>query len=62
MATTTAKTPEQYIRQLEEPRRGEVRRLHELIRRTAPKLEPYMESGMTATAATTIGRVRGARG
>ncbi|HZN42839.1 MAG TPA: DUF1801 domain-containing protein [Actinomycetota bacterium] len=46
MATTTAKTPEQYIRQLEEPRRDEVRRLHELIRKTAPKLEPYMESGM----------------
>lgn len=46
MATTTAKTPEQYIRQLEEPRRGEVRRLHELIRKTAPRLEPYMESGM----------------
>ena len=46
MATTTAKTPEQYIRQLEEPRRGEVRRLHELIRKAAPKLEPYMESGM----------------
>lgn len=46
MATTTAKTPEQYIRQLEEPHRGEVRRLHELIRKTAPRLEPYMESGM----------------
>jgi hypothetical protein len=46
MATTTAKTPEQYIRQLEEPRRSEVRRLHDLIRKAAPKLEPYMESGM----------------
>lgn len=43
---TTAKTPQAYIRGLEEPRRAEVRRLHELIRKTAPKLEPYMESGM----------------
>lgn len=46
MPTTTAKTPEQYIRQLEEPRRGHIRRLHELIRKTVPKLEPYMEYGM----------------
>jgi hypothetical protein len=45
MATTTAKTPEQYIRQLEEPWREDVRRLHELIRKTVPKLEPYMDSG-----------------
>ena len=40
------KTPEQYIDRLEEPRRDEVRRLHELIRKAAPKLKPYMESGM----------------
>lgn len=39
-------TPEQYIDRLEEPRRDDVRRLHELIRKTVPKLEPYMEYGM----------------
>jgi uncharacterized protein YdhG (YjbR/CyaY superfamily) len=43
---TTAKTPEQYIDRLEEPRRDDVRRLHDLIRKTVPKLEPYMEYGM----------------
>jgi hypothetical protein len=44
--TTAAKTPEQYIDELEEPRRGDIRRLHGLIRKIVPKLEPYMEYGM----------------
>jgi Domain of unknown function (DU1801) len=43
---TAATTPEQYIDDLEEPRRGDIRQLHELIRKTVPKLEPYMEHGM----------------
>lgn len=38
------KTPEQYIDRLDEPQRDEIRRLHELIRRTVPKLEPYVDS------------------
>lgn len=42
---TPPKTPEEYIDRLEEPRRDDVRRLHELIRKTVPKLEPYTESG-----------------
>ena len=46
--TTTAATSEQYIEALDEPRRGEVRRLHELIRTTAPELEPHIASGMLA--------------
>jgi len=42
----TSTTPEQYIAQLDEPRREQVGRLHDLIRTTVPELEPYMESGM----------------
>jgi hypothetical protein len=41
-----AATHEEYIERLAEPRRGEIRALHELIRRTAPDLEPTMEFGM----------------
>lgn len=40
------RTPEEYFAALPEPRRGEVRRLHDLIRREAPELEPHMRSGM----------------
>jgi uncharacterized protein YdhG (YjbR/CyaY superfamily) len=40
--------PEEYIAALEEPRRGQVQELHDLIRRTAPDLEPYVRSGMLA--------------
>lgn len=38
-------TPEDYIDGLEEPRRSQVRQLHELIRKTAPQLEPQTDSG-----------------
>jgi hypothetical protein len=41
-----ARSPERYIALLEEPRKSEIRRLHELIRRAAPGLEPHMQSGM----------------
>ena len=44
--SSTATTPEQYIAQLDEPRREQVGRLHDLIRATVPDLEPYMGSGM----------------
>lgn len=33
------RTPEQYIAELDEPRRGEIQRLHDLIRVAAPELE-----------------------
>ncbi len=36
-------SPEAYMEGLDEPRRSEVRRLHELIRGTAPDLQPYIE-------------------
>jgi len=41
-----AATHEEYIERLAEPRRGEIRALHELIRRAAPQLEPTMDFGM----------------
>ena len=39
-------TPDTYINGLDEPRRSQVRQLHELIRATAPELEPHIVSGM----------------
>ena len=39
-------TPDDYIEALEEPRRGEIRALHDLIRDTVPDLDPYVDSGM----------------
>lgn len=41
-----AATHEEYIERLTEPRRSEVRAVHDLIRRTLPQLEPTMEFGM----------------
>ena len=43
--SSTATTPDQYIAQLDESRREQIGRLHDLIRTTVPDLEPYMESG-----------------
>ena len=38
--------PEEYIAGLDEPRRSEIRQLHELIRETLPELEPNTDGGM----------------
>ena len=38
--------PDDYIDALEQPRRGEIRELHDLIRQTVPDLEPHVASGM----------------
>jgi hypothetical protein len=46
--TTTAESPAEYIDMLEEPRRSDIRELDELIRATAPNLEPHLASGMLA--------------
>ena len=45
---TAATTPEAYLDALDEPRRSEVRAVHELIRAAAPALEPHIQSGMLA--------------
>ena len=44
--TTSAKTPEDYIGLLEEPRKSEIQTLHNLIRKTVPDLKPFIISGM----------------
>jgi hypothetical protein len=46
--TTDAQTPDEYIDRLDEPRRTHIRQLHDLIRKTAPGLEPHVASGMLA--------------
>jgi len=38
-------TPEEYIAQLEEPRRSQIQAIYDLIREAAPDLEPWMVSG-----------------
>jgi hypothetical protein len=45
MAKAKEQTPEALIEALPEPRRGEIRELDSLIRKTAPKLEPFVLSG-----------------
>ncbi|MBM7785701.1 DUF1801 domain-containing protein [Tenggerimyces flavus] len=40
-----AKTHDEYIAALDEPRRSEIRALHELVLRTVPELEPTMMGG-----------------
>ncbi len=41
-----AKTPEAYIAQVEDKRRDDIQRLHDLVREVAPELEPTMEFKM----------------
>ena len=43
---TKAKTHEEYIAAVEEKRRADIQRLHELVREVAPELTPTMEFGM----------------
>jgi hypothetical protein len=41
-------SPEDYIASLDEPRRSDVEKLHEFIRKTRPDLEPQLQSGIIA--------------
>ncbi len=43
---TNAQTPEEYISQIDEPRKSQIAQLFNLIHKTAPTLSPYMQSGM----------------
>lgn len=38
-------TPEEYIAQLEEPRRSQIQTIYDLVREAAPDLEPWMVGG-----------------
>ncbi len=44
----SATKPEEYLAALEEPRRTQITELHDLIRETAPQLEPHIQAGMLA--------------
>jgi hypothetical protein len=41
-------TPAEYLAKLEEPRHTDVTKLDALVRKAAPKLEPFIHSGMLA--------------
>lgn len=41
-------TPKAYLAALEEPRRAQVKALDAFVRKTVPKLKPYVHSGMLA--------------
>jgi hypothetical protein len=41
-----AKTPDEYIQLIEEPRRSDIRALHSMITKALPKLAPVMQYGM----------------
>lgn len=43
---TLAKTPEEYIEMIEEPRKTEIKKLHDFIQNAVPSLKPYIISGM----------------
>lgn len=42
-----AKSPADYIKQIDEPRRAEIAKLDKFIRRTAPKMKPFVLQGTT---------------
>jgi len=44
--STSAKTPKEYIDQLIEPRKSEIEKVDVFIRKTVPKLKPFIISGM----------------
>src|SRR5688572_19202024 len=41
-----ATSPENYLEQIDEPRRAELEAIDELIRKRAPQLERHLQSGM----------------
>jgi hypothetical protein len=43
---TAAKTPDEYIAMIEEPRRSQIQELHDFIQKTIPNLKPFIISGM----------------
>lgn len=43
---TKAKTPAEYIKLIDEPRKTEIQTLHDFIQKTVPQLKPYIQAGM----------------
>lgn len=46
MVSIAATSPEDYISQIEEPRKNQILQLHKLITTTVPELKPFIISGM----------------
>lgn len=46
--TTPAKTPQDYIALIAEPRRSEIQKLHAFIQKVVPDLKPHIMAGMIA--------------
>jgi hypothetical protein len=44
---TAAKSPADYVKQIDEPRRGEIAKLDKFIRKTVPELKPLLLQGTT---------------
>jgi len=44
--TTSATNPEEYIALVAPPRKTQIQFLHELIKKTTPKLSPHIQAGM----------------
>jgi hypothetical protein len=44
--STSGKTPEEYIDLLMEPRKSDIKFLDQFIKKTVPKLNPFIISGM----------------
>ena len=44
--TTSSKTPAEYINLIEEPRKSQIKFLHEFILKSVPKLKPFIIVGM----------------
>lgn len=44
--STSVKTPEEYINLIEEPRKGQIKAIHQFVLKTVPKLKPFIISGM----------------
>ena len=43
---TKVKNPSEYLNGLSAPRKAELKKLHQLIRKSAPSLKPFMMAGM----------------
>jgi len=45
---TVAKTPEEYISKIDEPRMAEIQKIFDFIKAVLPNEEPYIQTGMIA--------------
>ena len=43
---SSAQTPTEYINSIDEPRKADIKKLHNFIRKTVPNLKPHMKFGM----------------